>query len=122
MLNHFNQLLHRLRPQGQQAAARAALFAQVQRFRQERSDLLARIGEGVAVWHRAGGENERLLTESLRQDLRRLGELEDAIQAALPLLQVDDAQQVADEFAPRSSMLADADGHPQVIRAAPSQP
>lgn len=119
MLSQIHRFFHKLRLPSQHEAARAALYAQVHAYRRERADLLARIGEEVAVWHRAGGENERLLTESLRLDLMRLGELEEAIAAALPYMESSDATQEADHYSPRGSMLADADGHPQVISRPP---
>lgn len=122
MFEQLNRFLFRLRLPSQHEAARASLYAQVHQYRRERAGLLERIGEEVAVWHRAGGENERLLTESLRDDLRRLGELEEAIAAALPYMPSDDVTLASDDYSPRSSMLADADGSPQVIQAAPQRP
>lgn len=119
MFSTINRFFHRLRLPSQHEAARAALYAQVHAYRRERAELLARIGEEVAVWHRAGGENERLLTESLRIDLTRLGELEEAIAAALPYMESSDVTQEADNYSPRGSMLADADGQPQVISRPP---
>lgn len=100
----------------------AELHARLHQLRRERSRLLAQVGEEVAVWHRAGGEQERLLTEQLRDTLEMLGMIEEEMTVLLAHLPGETGGLPGEDYAPGGTMLADADGQPQVIRSASETP
>ena len=120
MFEPFLHFLAAFRSSPPRGSSRRDLYALVHRLRNERRDLLTRIGEEVAVWHRAGGDTNQLLTEHLRDDLHTLGRIEETLQITLSSLTTENPGFPGEQMQPSGTMLEDADLSPIVIEPAPA--